>query len=411
MAIKVFHSDQVGAPVLNGIVGSLVAVLDAVLVNGYNQVDVASITRVGSTVTVQTATPHGYDNPLTKWWNKNGVGNVATIAGATQAAYNGEWPITYVNDLTFTFDIGTATPATPATGTITTKRAPAGFAKPFSDTNRAAYRSSDITSRRHFLAVDDIADCPNGQGARYASWRGFENMLGIDLWEYPFPTIVNAAWGQYFCKSSVLGSSNRAWTVISDGKFILFWVSPNAGATDFSVNAYARIYGFGDILTTAPDAYGTLISADTSSSTGYSTTTNCGLMYPSQNSNGTISGSGWTCLARRYNGQASPVWAAGLFGHSLSNSSMECFGYRSFMPYPNNFDDLLYLSQIKVTDAGTLRGVLPLYESAHGVVHSPREIIANVKGLEGKSLMFLRAGPSNSSYTGGLYVDLTGPWS
>lgn len=412
-AVKVYHSDQTGAPTLNGTIGSLIAVMDAVLVDGFNQVNVSAITRVGSLVTVQTATPHGYDNPLIKWWNKNGVGNIATIAGATQAEYNGEWPVTYVDAQTFTFNIGTATPATPATGTITTKRAPAGFAKPFADTNRAAYRSNDITSRRHFLAVNDIADCPNSQGARYASWRGFENMSGLDAWEYPFPTIVNAAWGQYFCKSSALDATSRAWTIVSDGKFIVFWLSPNRGGTDFTADGYSRIYGFGDILSTTPDAYGTLISADTSASINYSTQTDCGLMRPSQTTfySGTMLGSGWTCLARRYNGQATPVWAAGLFGHSIIQASHESFGHRAFMSSPNQFDNNLYLSQIKVTDGSLVRGVLPLYEGASGVVHSPRELIANVKGLEGKTLMYLRATSGSSGAIGGLYVDLTGPWS
>ena len=106
MAIKAYFSNQTGAPVLNGTVGSLIDVLDACLVNGYNQVDVSSMTRSGSTVTVTCATAHGYENPLTNYWVQDGVGNVCTIAGATQTEYNGDWPISYVSDTIFTFDIG-----------------------------------------------------------------------------------------------------------------------------------------------------------------------------------------------------------------------------------------------------------------------------------------------------------------
>lgn len=410
-AVKVFHSDQVGAPVLNGIIGSLVTVMDAVLVNGFNQQPVTSIVRVGSLCTVTVATGHGYDNPNVRWWNKNGVGNYCLITGADQPEYNGEWAITYVDTVTFTFDIGTATPTTPATGTIITKRAPAGWAKPYADTNRAAYRSTDPTSRRHYLYVNDLANCPNNQGARYAGWRGFEKMSGLDLWEYPFPTMMATSFGPYFCKSSGLDASSRAWTIISDGKFIVFYVGPAQGGADFSANAYARIYGFGDILTTSPDPYATLLCADSGGSNDYSTISNSGLMYPSQSSNSGIPGSGWACLARRYNGQATPVFAAGLVGASLSQNSLECFGFRSFLNFPHPSDNLLYLTQIKVTDNSTLRGVIPLYESAHGVQHSNREIITNVKGMEGKHLLYLRAGPGNSSYTGGIFIDITGPWS
>lgn len=47
MAIKVFTSLQQGAPTINGVTGSLITALDAILVNGYGQVNVSSITRAG----------------------------------------------------------------------------------------------------------------------------------------------------------------------------------------------------------------------------------------------------------------------------------------------------------------------------------------------------------------------------
>ena len=410
MAIKVYHSDQTGAPTLSGTVGTLVAVLDAVLVNGYNQVSVTSMTRSGSTVTVTCGAAHGYKNPNLQYWDRNGMGNIATIAGAVETDYNGEWPVTYVSDTVFTFDIGTATPTSPATGTITTKRAPAGFSKPFADTNRGVYRSNDLTSRRHFLQVNDIADCPNGQGARYAGWRGFENMTGIDQWEYPFPTIVAAGtFGQYLCKSTALDATSRSWTIISDGKFFFLWLSPNRGGTDFTADGYSRLFGFGDFKPTVPDAYATLISASTSGETSPFTTTNSGLMYPSQFnwSTGSVPGSGWTCIARRYNGQATPVWAAGL-SPDLNCAGQECFGYRGVLTYPNPVDNRYYLSQIKVFDGSIMRGTLPYYQGPSGVVHSPRELINNVVGLEGRTFMYLRASPVNQSYTGGVYIDITG---
>lgn len=409
MAIKVYHSDQAGAPALSGTIGTLITVLDAVLVNGYNQVNVSSMTRSGSTVTVTCDSAHGYENPLVRWWNKNGLGNIATIAGAVETAYNGEWPITYVSDTVFTFDIGAATPTSPATGTITTKRAPAGFAKPFADTNRGVYRSNDLTSRRHFLQVNDVADCPNGQGARYAGWRGFENMSGIDQWEYPFPTVVAAGlFGQYLCKSIDLNAIARAWTIISDGKFFFLWLSPNRGSTDFTADGYSRLFAFGDFKSTVPDAYATFISAGTSGETSPYASTNSGLMYPSQwNWGAVIPGSGWSCIARRYNGQATPVWSAGLMT-DMCTSNQDCFGYRSVLPFPNPIDNRYYLSQIKVTDSGNIRGTLPYYQGPSGVVHSPREIITNVVGLEGRNFMYLRAAPCNTSYTGGVYIDITG---
>jgi hypothetical protein len=409
MTIKVYHSDQTGAPTLSGTVGALITVLDAVLVNGYNQVDVSSMTRSGSTVTVTCVTPHGYDNPATHYWNRNGVGNVCTIAGADQVEYNGDWPISYVSDTVFTFDIGTATPDTPATGTITTKRAGGGFSKAFADTNRGVYRSNDLTSRRHFLQVNDIADCPNGQGAMYAGWRGYEYMRGIDDGDFPFPTVVAAgAFGQYLCKSTAVDTSSRAWTIITDGKFFFLWLSPNRSGTDFTPDGYSRLFGFGDFKSTVPDAYATLISGgDTESSPGSGT--QCGLMKPSQNQwyQGYIPGSGVTCIARRFNGQASPVPSAGLIA-SVIGYGQECFGYRSMLPFPNPIDGRYYLEQIKVTEDSNIRGTLPYYQGLHGTVHGHRELIDNVIGLEGRTFMYLRATPVSTAYLGGVYIDITG---
>lgn len=69
---------------------------------------VSGITRSGSTVTVTTSTEHGYS-----------VNDFVTIAGADQSDYNGAQRIYSVpSSTTFTF-ITTATPVTPATGTIT----------------------------------------------------------------------------------------------------------------------------------------------------------------------------------------------------------------------------------------------------------------------------------------------------
>lgn len=75
------------------------------------EISVSSMVRAGSTVTVTTGSAHGF---TTGWY--------AAIQGATQADYNGDWQITVTGATTFTFDIGAAAPASPATGTISTAR-------------------------------------------------------------------------------------------------------------------------------------------------------------------------------------------------------------------------------------------------------------------------------------------------
>src|SRR5258706_7508339 len=67
---------------------------------------VASITRNGTTATV-TLVNHGYDTV-----------DAIQIAGAAQAAYNGQFKLTGYTPNTFTFTVS-GSPATPATGSIT----------------------------------------------------------------------------------------------------------------------------------------------------------------------------------------------------------------------------------------------------------------------------------------------------
>lgn len=78
---------------------------------------VSTMTRSGSTVTVTTGSSHNYAS-----------GEYVLVAGANQDGYNGGWgPITVTGGTTFTFDIGSLTPSSPATGTITVARAKAAF--------------------------------------------------------------------------------------------------------------------------------------------------------------------------------------------------------------------------------------------------------------------------------------------
>lgn len=79
--------------------------------NGIQQIGgVQSITRSSTTATV-IRPAHGYIN-----------GTTITIAGADQSAYNGSFTITYVDADTFTYTVS-GSPATPATGTITSSAA------------------------------------------------------------------------------------------------------------------------------------------------------------------------------------------------------------------------------------------------------------------------------------------------
>ena len=81
--VKVFKSTDAGAPVLSGVAGSLIGLLNAILVTGYNSKSV-TVTHSDGLATA-TCTSHGFV-----------TGQCLLIAGAEQVEYNGEKFITVV---------------------------------------------------------------------------------------------------------------------------------------------------------------------------------------------------------------------------------------------------------------------------------------------------------------------------
>ena len=423
MTVKAFFSDQAGAPVLNGSVGSLIKVLDACLVEGFNQVNVSSMTRSGSTVTVTCATPHGYEDPGTTFWVQNGVVNVAAIRGATQAEYNGDWPVTYVSPTVFTFDIGNATPATPATGSIITKRAPAGFSKPFADTNIGVYRSNDATGRRHYWQVIDDGTCPNRQNGVFAGCRGFEHMSSATAGGGAYPSQNQVAWGQYLCKSSTADATARHWALYSDGKTVILVLHPDKAGTDPAtysrVSDYSGVFGFGDLLSPAPNAYASFCSADNSTSTVWHSATYTGLLSPAGGNNASPNIAGFSssypgsiAVARSWSGVQSAAFPCAVIG--MGYSQPECIGKKAHLMYPDALSNRYFLGQLTIfepnTQGAVMRGALPLYEGGCGPVHTNREIIEHVVGREGRKFQYIAAGARNRAI-GGAYIDLTGDQS
>lgn len=163
--VKWFASSMGGAPTLNGTAGSLIAVLDACLVNGFNLKSVDTLTSTNGVATVTINSGHQFEPD-----------QIVLISGCDQNEYNGEKKVISVTTTTLTFAVS-GTPASPATtsSTISCKAAPLGWKKTYSNTNLAVYRSGDLLSTRMLLRVDDTgaqnarvdrAHHPSGAGNR-----------------------------------------------------------------------------------------------------------------------------------------------------------------------------------------------------------------------------------------------------
>lgn len=363
-SVVYLDSTMSGAPALSGTAGTLIGVLDACLVNGFGSITLDSLVIVDNVATGTISTGHNLVMV-------GDTGPVILIEGASApAAINGRFRIqTIPNATTFTFTTSGISNQT-ATGTITAKRAPAGFEKAFSATNKAAYRSLDIAGTQLFLRVDD------GYG-NYARFRGYETMSGVDTGAGPFPTDAQINGGLYVYKTNL--AAVRPWTLYSDGRIVyLFCDSSGTGAW----------YGglcFGDLLSyTAPDGY-------------------CALVIGSNSATSLFVFSAFSATAHHYLARARAQTGTSLAASKYSNSKTGSMGYQG-ETYVDGMDIVFW--PVEVWDGTTNpRGLLPgvwnplISNGPHG------QPITDVPQLPGRTLITQRIGSLYSCA-----IDLTGPW-
>lgn len=373
--VKVFNSTDTGAPILNGTAGSMIALLDACLINGYNLKTATSLTRSGSVATFTVATGHGYIN-----------GAVVLIAGANEPEYNGEFVISNVTSTAFNYTLS-GTPATPATGTITAKEAPLGFAKAFTGTNKAAYKSVAPGASGLLMRVDDAL-------AQYTRVRGYESMTDVDTGLGPFPTATQLANGLTWQKSSTADATAMAWLLIGDEKLFYLFV------LNAAVSKLYSPWAFGDFVSyKAGDAYNCMIigsAVDAPSAFAISNHfTNCAF------------GSVGQYIARSYS-QLGSALAFGKYGlNGLTDS-----GASGVAVYPSVVDNGLIVSPVTIGESTAIyRGVFTgVYQCIQNNPLAHGDVVTGITGLSGRSLMMVKAATVVGSEAR-VAIDITGPWS
>lgn len=392
MPIKVYRSQDLGAPVLSGQLGQFITFLDAILVNGYNSVSVSSLTRSGSTATATCAAPHGLS-----------TGDVVLVAGAGQADYNVEAVVTVVSGTVFTYDVANS-PTSPATGTITAKRAPLGYTKVFTGSNKAAYRANGPAGLRHFLRVQD--DGGSAGGNRECRLWGYETMSDVDTGTGPYPTVGQSSNGYFQMKSSSTDGTQRPWCLVGDGKIFYLFLDYGGTAASGLGNTgtfYATV--FGDIIPyKAGDAYASVLAACTSASSTSNPPQSLGAQQTSISSPTSFS----SCMniARDFTAVLGSRYV-GLMASGLGSS----MGFTAYMSYPHQIDNGFYINPVQVTQGtpAVIRGRMPgLYEGMHGRALNNLDIVENVQGLSGRKFMMMYV--NFASQGGHVMIDITGPW-
>ena len=253
---QVFRSTHTGSLYLQGQNGKLQAVLDAILVNGYNPQTI-TITRTG-TVATATCTAHGFV-----------AEQVLAISGADQADYNLTLTrITNVTANTFDFTVANS-PATPATGTITAKVASLGWS--------IAYTSGDDRSYQRPAGSNGwYLNVSNGATGQSARTRLFETVTAAGVTATngtnPVPSEATQSGGAYHWLSTAVNTTDRNW-VAWGNESTLYLCIDSSGATFGSPLFVTDLVG--------PNALTNHIILSGSSSSGYTTTSTPDTVYGS----------------------------------------------------------------------------------------------------------------------------------
>lgn len=386
-SVKFWHSGMPNMPVVSGTAGSLLSLLDAFLVSGAGLQSVDSLVIAGGVATCTISAGHSAAKDT-----------VVTIAGATPSGLNGEQKVTFVNSTTVKF--ATALSDQTATGTITLKMSPLGWNKPYTGTNKAAFRMSDVTSSQFYMRVDD-----SGSGS--ARVRGYETMSDIDTGTQPFPTLAQVAGdGVYWPRAATSSSTARPWSVFGDSKSLYLFVAPELSSYP---GCHFGVY-FGELVPTkTSDPY---CCAILGALTDVSATNSVSPEHIAYSNPGVYTQGAY--ISRSYLGSGGAVPAAKSF-QAVNASGTGWSGATIGMPYPNAPDGGLYVARTFITQVGdAMRGYLPgLHPVAMSVPagsFSNRQVIESVSGLSNHSLMTVGIYGTLGGGTTPVCMDITGPW-
>jgi hypothetical protein len=380
-----------GAPQIRGNApGGLIDVLDCVLVTGWGLAAPTSVTVASGTATATFSGPTSWE-----------VGAVIEISGGTPSGLAGKSRVASVVGNTLTF----ATPAADGTytGSIGIKYAGAGWEKVFSGTNKAVYRSTDVTGSRFYLRVD----ASSGQFARV---RGYETMSDIDTGTGLFPIDAQLSGGGYWHTSVASNATAIPYLLAADSKMLLQAIC--LGVSNGATQMITAVYGFGDgiALNPAGDAFAAVLSCKTIAS--YIYLSYGGLSGASGNSSPDY---GAVFFARGWQGLGDAVYARPV---PEGGSATALSGADSALGVaPGRVDGAIRMARMMLKDQETndLRCVVPgchfVPQSLNnGLFPTPFALSDGAGTLAGRKLAAVPVGNDTSNRSGTAFVDVTGPW-
>jgi hypothetical protein len=389
-SVKHFRSDMVGAPVLSGTAGAMIALLDACLVNGFDVKAGTSLVVAGGVATLSFSGTHSAT-----------VDSVILISGVTNmVALNGEQKITVIGAGLVKF--ATAAADGTAAGTISFKMAPTAYwTKPFSGTNLAVYKSTDPTGTGMSLRIDDT-------GTTSCRVVGYESMSDVNTGLGAFPTTAQISGGGYWAKSSLASAAAVLWVLIADGRKLILHIAPYYATSTANIAGVTR--GFGDDIAYKPggDAYACSLCYSITATLGSQGDGTPDATFALQHA-----------MPRSYTALGSSVLHGAIpftGGNTLSGVDA------TLGAFPSIIDGGLRLSRKWL---GTASSAVPPRGELPGLYHVPmsaafdtfktRDVVSGTGALASRKLMALNpsmsyTGVPTSAATGASFVDITGPW-
>ena len=191
--VKWFDSRFHGIPTLNGTPGSMVALLDACLINGFGQTNIITITVLNkkATIVIQDGV---------QFFRKS----VVAIAGFSNSALNTEYRVTKseIGKLEIELDAPDG-PLAITAGTV--KYAPIGWFKPYSSVNQAIYKPSKVDAKQWMFYMNDST-------AMYSEIKLIENAANIEVHTGSRPHDKLLRWN----KSYVANTATNAFSIVGD---------------------------------------------------------------------------------------------------------------------------------------------------------------------------------------------------
>lgn len=391
--VKWIHSGMRGAPQISGTDGTLIAALDAFLLNGFGQVTALSVTVSGGIATAALNAGQSFDKHA-----------VVLVEGATTpAALNGEARVLTATNSSITW--ATSAPDGAATGVVTIKVAPVGqWEKVFSAANKAVYRSTDTQGARFYYRIDD-------SGTTAARLRGFESMSDIDTGAGLFPTDVQINGGGYLPKSTNANATAVSYQMVADSRAVLVAVA--AASSTNATYRTAPVRGFGSMIPIAleGDAWAEVVSCATVAlpSTSFGA-------FDAAVSTGNLS----IFAARPAGGIGSSVAAdarsyAANMGNTANSGADGMMGSVASAPNGRLMYSRRYITQgSDAAPRAEIPGVLYIPQSGALSYISPGDVITGSGAMQGRLLLAVGNRPANSNIsaaaTGVTLLDISGPW-